>query len=75
MSSTPVAFPTGSEDKVEESSWGVIAALISLSLCWGGCRAGGGTGSGEPSVVWMWEARHSTFSATVVRGTPLLAIG
>ena len=58
-----------------DSSWDVIAWLIVWLVCEEGGKAGGGTGSGEPTVVLMWEARHSTFWASVTRGAPLLVNG
>ena len=51
MLSGPAALPVGSECKVEESSWGVIAGLIIWPVCGEGGGTGGGTGSGRPSVV------------------------
>ena len=75
MLSGPAAFPVDSECKAEESSWGVIAGLMEWPVGKEGGRASGGTGSGEPSIVWMWEARHSTFWASVTRRAPLLING
>ena len=51
MPSGPAAFPADSECKAEESSWGVIAGLMVWPVCEEGGNTGGGTGSGEPSVV------------------------
>ena len=61
-----------SESKVEVSSWGVIAVVISWLECEEEGSTGVGTGSGKPSVLWMWVARHLAFWASVARRTPLL---
>ena len=72
--SGPVAFPTDSVCKADESSWGVIAVLI-VWPCEEGGKTGGGIGSWEPRTVCMLEARHSAFWTLLTRRTPLLVNG